>query len=86
MAKKWPKGSDSSSNLAERKGFEPLVDCSTAVFKTAAIDRSAISPLEEYPEYVDNSPASKNSDNMSSVCFLTTGDVLYSVSFCMIRR
>ena len=31
--------------LAEREGFEPPVPCSTTVFKTAAIDHSAISPL-----------------------------------------
>ena len=31
---------------AERKGFEPLVPHSTTVFKTAAIDHSAISPFE----------------------------------------
>lgn len=30
--------------IAERKGFEPLVPCGTTVFKTAAIDHSAISP------------------------------------------
>ena len=29
---------------AEREGFEPPVPCSTTVFKTAAIDHSAISP------------------------------------------
>jgi hypothetical protein len=30
--------------LAEREGFEPPVPHSTTVFKTAAIDHSAISP------------------------------------------
>lgn len=30
--------------LAEREGFEPPVPCGTTVFKTAAINRSAISP------------------------------------------
>ena len=30
---------------AEREGFEPPVPCGTAVFKTAAIDHSAISPV-----------------------------------------
>ena len=30
--------------LAEREGFEPPVPRSTTVFKTAAIDHSAISP------------------------------------------
>ena len=30
--------------FAEREGFEPPVPCSTAVFKTAAIDHSATSP------------------------------------------
>ena len=32
--------------LAEREGFEPPVPLSTTVFKTAAIDHSAISPEE----------------------------------------
>ena len=31
-------------DFAEREGFKPPVPCSTAVFKTAAIDHSAISP------------------------------------------
>ena len=31
--------------LAEGKGFEPLVPFSTTVFKTAAIDHSAIPPI-----------------------------------------
>ena len=30
--------------MAERAGFEPAVDCSTAVFKTAALNHSTISP------------------------------------------
>ena len=30
--------------LAERQGFEPRVPFSTTVFKTAALNRSAISP------------------------------------------
>lgn len=34
--------------LAEREGFEPPVPLSTAVFKTAAIDHSAISPVYCY--------------------------------------
>jgi hypothetical protein len=32
---------------AEKEGFEPPVPCSTTVFKTAAFDRSAISPLQK---------------------------------------
>ena len=32
--------------FAEREGFEPPVPLSTTVFKTAAIDHSAISPKE----------------------------------------
>ena len=32
--------------FAEREGFEPPVPLSTTVFKTAAIDHSAISPEE----------------------------------------
>jgi hypothetical protein len=31
--------------LAEGEGFEPPVGCPTAVFKTAALDRSAIPPF-----------------------------------------
>ena len=33
--------------LAERVGFEPTEDCSSAVFKTVALDHSAISPGNE---------------------------------------
>ncbi len=33
-------------NLAERQGFEPWEGCPSTVFKTAAFDRSAISPGE----------------------------------------
>ena len=32
------------SSAAEREGFEPPEACTSTVFKTAAIDRSAISP------------------------------------------
>ncbi len=31
--------------LAERQGFEPWEGCPSTVFKTAAFDRSAISPI-----------------------------------------
>lgn len=31
-------------HLAEREGFEPPDSCPSTVFKTAALDRSAISP------------------------------------------
>jgi hypothetical protein len=37
-----------SSDLAEKEGFEPPVPDGTTVFKTAAIDHSAISPLQKY--------------------------------------
>lgn len=33
--------------LAERQGFEPWEGCPSTVFKTAAFDRSAISPTAE---------------------------------------
>ncbi len=33
---------------AEREGFEPPDPCGSTVFKTAAIDHSAISPLQKY--------------------------------------
>ena len=36
-----------SAVFAEREGFEPPVPCSTAVFKTAVIDHSTISPLKD---------------------------------------
>ena len=36
--------------FAEREGFEPPVPRSTTVFKTAAIDHSAISPMEFPPK------------------------------------
>jgi hypothetical protein len=32
--------------VAERQGFEPWEGCPSTVFKTAAIDRSAISPSQ----------------------------------------
>ena len=38
------------SQFAEREGFEPPVPRSTTVFKTAAIDHSAISPMEFPPK------------------------------------
>ena len=34
--------------MAEREGFEPPGPCGPAVFKTAAIDHSATSPLGGY--------------------------------------
>ena len=37
--------------IAEREGFEPPVPLSTAVFKTAVIDHSTISP-SIFPELV----------------------------------
>ena len=33
--------------MAEKEGFEPPVPRGTTVFKTAAIDHSAISPLQK---------------------------------------
>ena len=40
--------SQAASCSAEREGFEPPVPRSTTVFKTAAIDHSAISPKLSY--------------------------------------
>ena len=40
----WLRISTSQNVLAEREGFEPPVPLSTSVFKTDAIDHSAISP------------------------------------------
>ena len=42
--KKEPVEISTSSFKAEREGFEPPVPLSTAVFKTAVIDHSTISP------------------------------------------
>ena len=42
--KKSCKSFDLQDSLAEREGFEPPVPLSTAVFKTAVIDHSTISP------------------------------------------
>ena len=36
------------ATLAETEGFEPPIHFCITVFKTAAIDRSAISPLQKY--------------------------------------
>lgn len=33
---------------AEKEGFEPPEACTSTVFKTAAFNRSAISPLQKY--------------------------------------
>ena len=44
VKKKSRKASTLRDFLAEREGFEPPVPLSTTVFKTAAIDHSAISP------------------------------------------
>ena len=40
--------------MAEREGFEPPEPCGSAVFKTAAIDHSATSPVAGRPEFVFN--------------------------------
>ena len=42
--KKSRKSCDLQDSVAEREGFEPPVPLSTAVFKTAVIDHSTISP------------------------------------------
>ena len=34
--------------MAEREGFEPPDPCGSTVFKTAAIDHSATSPMPKY--------------------------------------
>ena len=43
--------------LAERKGFEPLEAFTSTVFKTAAIDHSAISPLRAAKVLIFSFPA-----------------------------
>ena len=40
--------------LAEREGFEPPEARTSTVFKTAAIDRSAISPAQRYDDFLLN--------------------------------
>ena len=44
---------------AEKEGFEPPVHCCTTVFKTAAFDRSAISPLQRYKFFIPRKSFSK---------------------------
>ena len=41
--------------MAEREGFEPSVTCATAVFKTAALNHSTISPLLIYNDLTRSS-------------------------------
>ncbi len=36
---------------AEKEGFEPPVPFGTTVFKTAALNRSAISPVQNYDSF-----------------------------------
>ncbi len=43
--------------IAEREGFEPPEPLSSTVFKTAAIDHSAISPCFRIVERVNTLPA-----------------------------
>ena len=45
---------------AEKEGFEPPVHCCTTVFKTAAFDRSAISPLQRYNFFFPSKKFYKN--------------------------
>ena len=45
---------------AEKEGFEPPVHCCTTVFKTAAIDHSAISPLQRYNFFIPKNKLTKN--------------------------
>ncbi len=42
------KGSTTSTPLAEGVGFEPTVPFGTTVFKTAALDHSAIPPPDSF--------------------------------------
>ena len=44
MIKKTPQVGRLTEFVAEREGFEPPVPLGTAVFKTAVIDHSTISP------------------------------------------
>ena len=43
--------------FAEREGFEPPVPCGTTVFKTVAIDHSAISPLDVWKRHFSKASA-----------------------------
>ena len=54
--------------MAEREGFEPSETCASAVFKTAALNHSTISPVETF--YLMLIPLSIN-----SVTFLTNAAV-----------
>ena len=46
--KKSCKSFDLQDSVAEREGFEPPEPLSSTVFKTAAIDHSAISPVDSF--------------------------------------
>ena len=41
-----------SLRLAEKEGFEPPVPRGTSVFKTGALNRSAISPLQRCETFI----------------------------------
>ena len=56
--KNEPYRTRSSFWLAEREGFEPPEPLSSTVFKTAAIDHSAISPLSQLACKKETRPAS----------------------------
>ena len=47
---------NSEIKMAEREGFEPPEPCGSAVFKTAAIDHSATSPLTTYEILIPSFP------------------------------
>ena len=42
--------------IAEREGFEPPEACTSTVFKTAAIDHSAISPFAAWEKFIEIIP------------------------------
>ena len=56
---------------AEKEGFEPPVHCCTTVFKTAAIDHSAISPLQRYNFFISIIILTKKYFKYTACCYKT---------------
>ena len=56
---------------AEKEGFEPPVHCCTTVFKTAAFDRSAISPVQRYDFFISIIILKKKYFKYTACCYKT---------------
>ena len=57
--------------MAEREGFEPSVSCPTAVFKTAALNHSTISPQNVFTIQLFSEKSSCDCKNVTD--FITAG-------------